>query len=163
MVSMDKKTLQLDEIDRKILKSLIVNPRKSSRELSKEIKASHQTILSRLKVLEDTKIVQGYTSVLDWEKLGYPLRAMFLIECGKLDSKNFDSIEKYLLGENCFVQFGALNGEYDYFIMGQFKSDKDANEKGTELRNFLSRQLDLKKFGYHFIWRFKQKQNQSME
>jgi len=159
---MDKKTLQLDETDKKILKSLLINPRKSSRQLSKEVKASHQTILSRLKNLEDLKFIQGYTTVVDWEKLGYPVRAMFLIQFGKFDHKGLDSVEKYLAGEDTFVQFGALNGEFDYFILGQFKSEKQGAEKAAELRSFLSKQIDLKKFGYHSVWRLKQKQNQDI-
>jgi DNA-binding Lrp family transcriptional regulator len=159
---MDKKTLQLDEMDKKILKSLLINPRKSSRQLSKEIKASHQTILSRLKNLEDTKIIQGYTALVDWDKLGYPIRAMVLVECGKLDHKSFDSVEKFLTSENAFIQFGALNGENDYFIIGQFKSEREASEKAAELRSLLSKQVDLKKFGYHSISKFRQKQNQDI-
>jgi Lrp/AsnC family leucine-responsive transcriptional regulator len=159
---MQKKTLQLDDLDKKIIKSLIMNSRKSSRQLSKEVKVSHQTILSRLKNLEESKIVQSYTTVVDWEKLGYPLRTMFLIECGKLDQKNFDSIEKYLNGEDSFIQFGALHGEYDYFIVGQFRNEREISDKATALRTFLSKQVDLKKFGHHAIWKFNQKQNQDL-
>lgn len=159
---MDKKTLQLDEMDKKIIKSLLVNPRKSSRQLSKEIKASHQTILSRLKDLENSRVIQGYTTIVDWEKLGYPIKKFFLIEFGKLDSKSLDSIEKYLMGENCFVQFGPLHGEYDYFVIGQFKDQKEFADKSAELRSFLSKQADLKKFGPHDAPRLKTKQNQDI-
>ncbi len=159
---MADKPLQLDEMDKKIIKSLLVNPRKSSRQMSKEIKASHQTIISRLKELESQKVIEGYTAVVDWEKLGYPVRAMFLIECGKLDSKSFDSLEKYLLGENSFVEFGALHGEYDYFVMGQFKDQKDVADKAAELRSLLSKQVDLKKFGHHIVSKLKRKQNQDI-
>jgi DNA-binding Lrp family transcriptional regulator len=159
---MVEKPLHLDEMDKKIIKSLLINPRKSSRQMSKEIKASHQTIISRVKNLEDRKVVEGYTTLVDWDKLGYPVRAMFLIECGKLDSKSFDSIEKYLMGENSFIEFGTLHGEYDYFVIGQFKDPKDVAEKATELRSFLSKQVDLKKFGHHLISKFKHKQNQDI-
>ena len=76
---MVEKPLHLDEMDKKIIKSLLLNPRKSSRQMSKEIKASHQTIISRVKSLEDKKVVEGYTTLVDWDKLGYPVRAMFVI------------------------------------------------------------------------------------
>jgi DNA-binding Lrp family transcriptional regulator len=159
---MDKERLHLDDMDKRILKSLIINPRKSSRQLSKEVKASHQTILSRLKRLEESKVIQGYTTVVDWDKLGYPLRSMFLVRCGKLEPKNFDSIEKYLNGDNCFIQYGALHGEYDFFVIGQFRTQQELFDKSAELRALLSKQTDMKEFGCHAISKLKHKQNQDI-
>jgi len=87
---------------------------------------------------------------------------MFFIECGKLNPKSFDALERYLVGENCFIQYGLLHGEYDYFVVGQFKDQKELMDKSADLRALLSKQTDLKKFNCHAIAKMRNKQNQDL-
>jgi len=63
----------MDKIDEKILKNLLVDARLSARQLSLKLGLSTVTVLSRIKKLEKEKIIKGYTSVLNHEKLGYDL------------------------------------------------------------------------------------------
>ena len=66
----------MDEIDERILKNLLVDARLSARQLALKLGMSTVTILSRIKKLEKQKIIKGYTSTLDHEKLGYDLTAI---------------------------------------------------------------------------------------
>ncbi|HET6517345.1 MAG TPA: AsnC family transcriptional regulator, partial [Nitrosopumilaceae archaeon] len=59
----------MDKIDEKILKNLLVDARLSARQLSLKLGMSTVTVLSRIKKLEKEKIIKGYTSLLDHEKL----------------------------------------------------------------------------------------------
>jgi Lrp/AsnC family transcriptional regulator for asnA, asnC and gidA len=66
--------LDLDELDRNILNLLSVDSRLSYREIAKKLKVSHANISSRIRRLEDKKVIRGYTIVLDPEVMNlYPL------------------------------------------------------------------------------------------
>ncbi len=69
----------MDKIDEKILKNLLVDARLSARQLSLKLGLSTVTVLSRIKKLEKEKIIKGYTSILNHEKLGYDLTAVIEI------------------------------------------------------------------------------------
>ncbi|MFQ5573515.1 MAG: Lrp/AsnC family transcriptional regulator, partial [Nitrosopumilaceae archaeon] len=69
----------MDKIDEKILKNLLVDARLSARQLSLKLGISTVTVLSRMKKLEKEKIIKGYASLLNHEKLGYDLTAIIEI------------------------------------------------------------------------------------
>ena len=71
--------MKIDETDEKILKNLMINARLSARQLALKLGMSTVTILSRIKKLEKEKIIQGYTTIIDHEKLGYTLTAIIEI------------------------------------------------------------------------------------
>jgi len=71
--------LSLDKTDSKVLKNLLVDARQSSRQLALKLGMSTVTILSRIKKLEKRKIIKGYTTLVDHEKLGYDLTAIIEI------------------------------------------------------------------------------------
>ena len=69
----------MDETDEKILKNLMVDARLSARQLALRLGMSTVTILSRIKKLEKEKIIRGYTTIIDHEKLGYGLTSIIEI------------------------------------------------------------------------------------
>ena len=71
--------MKIDETDERILKHLMVDARLSARQLALKLGMSTVTILSRIKKLEKAKIIWGYTTVIDHEKLGYSLTAIIEI------------------------------------------------------------------------------------
>ena len=84
--------MQLDKIDKKILKNLVVDARLSARQLALKLGISTVTILSRIKKLEKEKIIHSYTTIVDHEKLGYDLTAIIEIAA----KKNLINIEEKL-------------------------------------------------------------------
>jgi len=66
--------IELDEMDNTILRLLSEDSRRSYREIAKELGVSHANVSARIRRLEDTKVIRGYTVVLDPETLNlYPL------------------------------------------------------------------------------------------
>jgi Lrp/AsnC family transcriptional regulator, regulator for asnA, asnC and gidA len=57
--------MNLDKTDMKILKNLLVDARLSSRQLALKLGMSTVTILTRIKKLEQEKIVKGYTAIIE--------------------------------------------------------------------------------------------------
>ena len=62
---------QKSDIDSQILRLLAENSRQSFRELAKQLNISHVSVSSRVKALEESGVIRGYTSVIDHDKLDY--------------------------------------------------------------------------------------------
>ena len=75
--------MELNETDKKILKSLLEDARFSSRQIAKNVGVSVGTVLSRIKKMEDIGIIKGYSVILDHEKLGYELTVVTEITVSK--------------------------------------------------------------------------------
>lgn len=66
MKMVDKKNL-----DKKILKLLSDDSRQSYRELAKQLDISHVSVSTKVRNLEDTGVIKGYTTVFDPDKMNY--------------------------------------------------------------------------------------------
>ncbi|MDP6647813.1 MAG: Lrp/AsnC family transcriptional regulator, partial [Candidatus Woesearchaeota archaeon] len=63
--------IKFDKNDVKILKLLAPNSRISILEIAEKIKITPKTVASRIKHLENNKVIVGYRTMFDLEKLGY--------------------------------------------------------------------------------------------
>ncbi|HEY7757361.1 MAG TPA: Lrp/AsnC family transcriptional regulator, partial [Nitrososphaeraceae archaeon] len=68
--------MNIDEIDAKILKKVLVDARLSYRSIAEQIGVSAPTVLSRINRLQEHQIIKSYSAVVDHEKLGYDLTAI---------------------------------------------------------------------------------------
>ncbi|MDH3658219.1 MAG: Lrp/AsnC family transcriptional regulator [Nitrosopumilus sp.] len=119
--------MNLDNTDEKILKNLMVDARLSARQLGLKLGMSTVTVLSRIKKLEKKKIIQGYTAIIDHEKLGYSLTA--IIEIIAKNDKIINIEEQISKFENvCGVY--DITGSTDTLIIAKFK-------ERNELSNFV--------------------------
>ena len=111
----------LDETDEKILKNLLVDARQSARQLALKLGMSTVTILSRMKKLEKEKIIRGYTTIIDHEKIGYSLTA--IIEIIAKNDKVVEIEDEIAKFENvCGVY--DITGSTDTIIIAKFKQRK---------------------------------------
>lgn len=119
--------MSLDNTDEKILKNLMVDARLSARQLGLKLGISTVTVLSRIKKLEKKKIIQGYTAIIDHEKLGYSLTT--IIEIIAKNDKIVNIEEEISKFENvCGVY--DITGSTDTLIIAKFK-------ERNELSNFV--------------------------
>lgn len=117
--------MDLDKTDKKILKNLLVDARLSARQLALKLGMSTVTILSRIKKLEKEKIIQGYTAIIDHEKLGYNITAIIEIIAKK--DKIVDIEEELAKIENvCGVY--DITGSTDTVIIAKFKERNELSE-----------------------------------
>jgi len=115
----------MDKIDEKILKNLLVDARSSARQLSLKLGLSTVTVLSRIKKLEKEKIIKGYTSVLDHEKLGYDLTAVIEIIAKK---DKLVQVEDKLSGIENVCAVYDVTGNTDTLIIAKFKGREDLSK-----------------------------------
>src|SRR4030042_6021908 len=63
--------IKLDSYDRRILFELDKNARITTSQIAKQIRKSKQFVDYRIKNLESMKVITGYTTVIDYSRLGY--------------------------------------------------------------------------------------------
>lgn len=85
-------TLQIDAVDRKLLRALQVDSRKSVQVLGDAVGLSASACHRRLKALEDQGLIEGYRAVLSASRLGYSMQ--FFIEVG-LTSQSEAALEAF--------------------------------------------------------------------
>jgi DNA-binding Lrp family transcriptional regulator len=115
----------LDKTDVKILKNLLVDARLSSRQLALKLGMSTVTILTRIKKLEQEKIVKGYTAIIDHEKLGYDLTA--IIEIFTKKGKMVEIEQEISNLENVCAVYD-VTGESDTVLVAKFKNRDDLSK-----------------------------------
>jgi Lrp/AsnC family leucine-responsive transcriptional regulator len=84
--------LQIDAIDRKLLRALQEDSRRSVQDLGELVGLSASACHRRLKGLEDRGLVEGYRAVLNAKQLGYAMQ--FFIEVG-LNSQSETALEAF--------------------------------------------------------------------
>ncbi len=109
--------MNIDKIDEKILKNLMVDARVSARQLALKMGMSTVTILSRIKKLEKEKIIKGYTALIDHEKLGYDLTAIIEV----VANKNIVDIEEKISKIDNVCGVYDITGNTDTIIIAKFK------------------------------------------
>ncbi|MFB5612962.1 MAG: Lrp/AsnC family transcriptional regulator [Nitrosarchaeum sp.] len=111
--------MEFDEVDTKILKNLLVDARSSARQLSHKLGLSTVTVLSRIKKLEQKKIITGYTTRLDHQILGYDLTAIIEIKTKK--GKMVEIENKIAENENVCAVYD-ITGQADISLICKFKN-----------------------------------------
>jgi DNA-binding Lrp family transcriptional regulator len=118
--------MSLDKTDEKILKILMKDARVSARQIALKLGISTVTAISRLKKLENEKIISGYTSLIDHEKIGYDITAIIEI----IAKKNVIDIENKLAKIDNVCCVYDITGNTDTIIVAKFKERE-------ELSNFV--------------------------
>lgn len=75
--------MALDETDVKVLRQVLQNARLSARQIARKAGVSVGTAISKLKKLEQAGMIDGYSAVLNHEKLGYELTVITEITVSK--------------------------------------------------------------------------------
>jgi len=117
--------LSLDKTDSKVLKNLLVDARQSSRQLALKLGMSTVTILSRIKKLEKRKIIKGYTTLVDHEKLGYDLTAIIEIIAKK---DKMVEVENFLSNIENVCAVYDVTGSTDTVLIAKFKGRNELSK-----------------------------------
>ncbi|ABK78423.1 transcriptional regulator [Cenarchaeum symbiosum A] len=108
----------LDAKDKKIIRNLLVDARLSARQLSARLGMSTVAVLSRVRKLEASGVIKGYSARLDDEKLGYALTAV--IELVAKNDKLLEIEEKISSIENVCAVYDVTGGT-DTIIVAKFR------------------------------------------
>ncbi len=102
----------MDDYDLKILRLLHNNARMTMKEISEQVHLSQPTCTERVRRLESKGVIRQYTTIIDWDSLGYSLPTLIRIRPfpGYLDKveKSIKEIRNIawcakVTGEDCFI------------------------------------------------------------
>ena len=122
----------IDNLDRKIVRALNQNARKSFRDVAKEVETSVTAVINRVKKLEESGFIQGYIPLVEPEYFGLNLIAIIALRISK--GKLLETQEK-IAQDTRVVSIYDITGEWDSMIVGYFKDRQDLNDF---IKNLLS-------------------------
>ncbi len=131
---------ELDDLDKQLLTHLNRTGRSGISELSRDLKVSPQKVRTRLKRLEDLKVVIGYTVKLDHQRLGFVYRKV-LLRLNNTSSTYLETLSHFLKDQPSVIFLLKTLGTYDFeFELMTYSSDEFYNLLKI-LRLFLGPQL----------------------
>ena len=115
--------MNLDELDGKILQLLSDDSRLSYREIAKELGVSHANVSSRIKKMEEERVIRGYTTILDPEYLDlYSL-------CIRISTKtgaDLSAIGREIASFDRVYVVMRVSGDCDLLVLGMCKNKQEA-------------------------------------
>ena len=124
----------LRPLDAKLLLELMKNAKRSDRELAKTLGVSQPTV-TRTRAFLEKELIEGYTAIPKWGKLGYQLFAITLVKAKSetASRERYDAIRKkgleWLMKQPCIIMAGGCRGTgADSFMISIHKSYSDYDE-----------------------------------
>lgn len=136
--------LKLDAYDKKILFELDKNARVSTTNLAKKIRKSKQFVDYRIKKLEQEKVILGYTTVIDYSRLGYTsIRVYFKFH--NITPKQQKDLEEDLIKDKEVWWLVTVEGPWDVGYAMAIKNILDFYDYWDKImkkyRKFISKRL----------------------
>jgi DNA-binding Lrp family transcriptional regulator len=139
---------ELKPLDHQLLRELLKNSRRSDRQLAKAIGTSQPTVTRRRAFLEK-ELLEGYTAIPKWNKLGYELFAITFVKIKPIiaSKERYAEVRKrgleWLMSQHQIVMGGACRGiGLDSFMISFHKSYPDYDEFMRNYRLELGELID---------------------
>ncbi|MCA9486699.1 Lrp/AsnC family transcriptional regulator [Candidatus Woesearchaeota archaeon] len=127
-----------DEEDLLILNSLRENAKISLRDLAKKTGISFVTVMKRIKKLEKEEIIKQYTTLMNYEQLGYDIHV--LIQMRVSNGKLFEVENTIAKTPNVYAVYD-VTGDFDVVVLARFKTTRqlDIFVKKMQQMDFVER------------------------
>ena len=117
--------MALNYKDSELLKHLSKNGKASQRELAEVTGLALGTVSNHLKVLENGKIIKGYSANIDPEKVGFTLSATIHLRITK--GKIMDVQASIAKHPRVYIVYD-ITGEWDSLVLARFKNREEMDE-----------------------------------
>ncbi len=118
--------MEEEGLNRRILKSLNEDGRKSIREVARELDVSPSTVSTHLEEMVENGVIKHFKPSLDYEKLGMDLTAITKIQAKGTEIVN---IVDRLKREENLTHVYEITGEFDILVIGKFSSRESMNRQ----------------------------------
>lgn len=108
--------MKLDRTERQILHILQTEGRISNVELAERIGLSESPCFRRVKRLEESGLIGGYTANLDQRKLGLQVTAFVQVSLDKHDDRKQRDFLARVEAEDHIVECHAMSGSHDFLL-----------------------------------------------
>jgi Lrp/AsnC family leucine-responsive transcriptional regulator len=121
------KSAMIDEKDRAILRTLQGDGRLSNTEIAERVHLSESASLRRIRALEATGLIRGYTAIVDQKAAGYALSVFLTITLDSQSQASLSAFEAAASKVPEIMECYLMTGEADY-LMRVVANDIDAFE-----------------------------------
>jgi DNA-binding Lrp family transcriptional regulator len=128
----------IDELEKKIVRAMNQNARKSFREIAKEVGTSATAVINKVKRLENSGVINGYIPVVRAEHFGFDLIAIIALRISK--GKLLETQQRISEDRRVTAVYD-ITGEWDSLVIGAFTGRDDLNDfiKGVLSLPFVDR------------------------
>jgi Lrp/AsnC family transcriptional regulator, regulator for asnA, asnC and gidA len=117
-------TPEIDDIDVLIIRALETDSRISLRKLAGKVRSTVNIVQRRVKNLEDSGFILGYSPLIDASKMGYGVTAILMIQ---IESGHFGEIENEIAKDGNVLSVYEITGDFDAIAFTKFKNNSDLN------------------------------------
>jgi len=115
-----------ENLDGKLVNALLHNGRASLRSLAEELDVSVTTVSNHLADLEEAGVIEGFSPIVDYDKLGYDVTAILQL---KVRGEALPTVTDSLRNEKQMVSVYETTGDYDVIAVGKFIDTDHMNEQ----------------------------------
>ncbi len=108
--------MNLDKLDRDLLRALQANGRLSNAELAQRIGLSPSACFRRLQRLEEQGVIAGYVADLDGEAIGKPTTVFIEVTLTSQVSTALDAFERAVAACDDVLECHLMSGDFDYLL-----------------------------------------------
>lgn len=106
--------IELDEIDRKILRALVSDATQSASAIGRALDMSQPATWRRIKRLQDAGVIKGRRLMLDSEKLGFGVTVFLGVKLARKGQISLEDFERAVSGIPEVQSVEHVLGLYDY-------------------------------------------------
>ncbi|MFB6076729.1 MAG: Lrp/AsnC family transcriptional regulator [Candidatus Nanohaloarchaea archaeon] len=112
-----EETVDIDDLDREILNTLMTEGRKSFRQIAEDVDSTPATVINRVERLQEEGVIRGYAADIDYRELGYEgIAAIEVILQGDDLSAVTEEIEQH---DNVVTAY-TITGDTDALLLVKF-------------------------------------------
>ncbi|MBB3212697.1 DNA-binding Lrp family transcriptional regulator [Herbaspirillum sp. Sphag1AN] len=115
----------MDDKDRQIIAALQADGRLSNQELSERVNLSPSPCLRRLRMLEESQVIRGYTAIIDEEAYGLPITAFVRVRLQRHSAEGVKDFEAAIQTIDAILDCYVMTGSDDYLLRVVVESLKD--------------------------------------
>lgn len=102
----------MDSIDAGIIRCLTKDARMNASQISQHVNLSVSAVIERMKKLEASGLIRGYTAVIDERLAGYDVQAMISIQ---LEHPKYNAdFARQIRAHACVTECFYITGDFDY-------------------------------------------------
>lgn len=108
--------VELDRYDRAILKLLQQDARITNTALAEKVSLSESACLRRVRALEESGLIEGYTTLLNQQKAGYPVNVFVNITLDRQAQPGLEAFETAVRKLPEVMECYLMTGDHDYLL-----------------------------------------------
>ena len=102
----------MDHIDEKILRCLTKDARMNASQISQKVNLSVSAVIERMKKMESSGLIKGYTAVIDEKLAGFGVQALISI---RLEHPKYNrEFNRQMCGHERVMECFYITGDFDY-------------------------------------------------